>query len=260
MCTVCSTLLHVCRHRQEIAVTQIRPPALVTEYLASGSLHATVDAAAASSDSAACFVCICRHCQEIAVSQVLLPATSLKSVISILLCTFVLCRMFAGTARDCSEPDQATGAGHGVPGQWQPAQPITVTLKPVLPNGAHCRFCTCCLLAVCLSVCRHRQEFAVSQIRPPALVTEYLASGSLRAAITRRADFLSRDSVRIKLALDAARVSAHVFYKWCSTVLVAALAWACCGSCVQISRDSMRIKLALDVARVSSRHSDICAD
>ncbi|KAF6261784.1 hypothetical protein COO60DRAFT_1699613 [Scenedesmus sp. NREL 46B-D3] len=37
------------------------------------------------------------------------------------------------------------------------------------------------------------------------LVTEYLASGSLRAAITRRADFLSRDSVRIKLALDAAR-------------------------------------------------------
>jgi hypothetical protein len=55
--------------------------------------------------------------------------------------------------------------------------------------------------------CRHRQEIAVSQIRPPALVTEYLASGSLRAAITRRADFLSRDSVRIKLALDAARVS-----------------------------------------------------
>uniref|UniRef100_A0A383V2H6 Protein kinase domain-containing protein n=1 Tax=Tetradesmus obliquus TaxID=3088 RepID=A0A383V2H6_TETOB len=52
---------------------------------------------------------------------------------------------------------------------------------------------------------RHRAEVAVSQIRPPALVTEYLASGSLRAAITRRADFLSRDSVRIKLALDAAR-------------------------------------------------------
>lgn len=47
----------------------------------------------------------------------------------------------------------------------------------------------------------------MSQIRPPALVTEYLASGSLRAAITRRADFLSRDSVRIKLALDTARVS-----------------------------------------------------
>lgn len=47
----------------------------------------------------------------------------------------------------------------------------------------------------------------MGQIRPPALVTEFLASGSLRAAITRRADFLSRDSVRIKLALDAARVS-----------------------------------------------------
>eukprot|EP00775_Hariotina_reticulata_P008027 gene8027-8223_t len=52
---------------------------------------------------------------------------------------------------------------------------------------------------------RHRQEMPSSQIRPPALVTEYLASGSLRAAMTRRADFLSRDSVRIKLALDAAR-------------------------------------------------------
>jgi hypothetical protein len=45
-----------------------------------------------------------------------------------------------------------------------------------------------------------------SLIRPPALVTEYLASGSLRAAMTRRADFLSRDTIRIKLALDAARV------------------------------------------------------
>jgi hypothetical protein len=39
-------------------------------------------------------------------------------------------------------------------------------------------------------------------------VTEYLASGSLRAAITRKADFVTRDSVKIKLALDAARVSA----------------------------------------------------
>jgi hypothetical protein len=38
-------------------------------------------------------------------------------------------------------------------------------------------------------------------------VTEYLASGSLRAAITRKADFVTRDSVKIKLALDAARVS-----------------------------------------------------
>jgi hypothetical protein len=66
-------------------------------------------------------------------------------------------------------------------------------------------------VAASLFTCRHRQEIAVSQIRPPALVTEYLASGSLRAAITRRADFLSRDSVRIKLALDAARVSGQAF-------------------------------------------------
>jgi hypothetical protein len=38
-------------------------------------------------------------------------------------------------------------------------------------------------------------------------VCEYLAAGSLRAAISRKADFLKSDSIRIKLALDTARVS-----------------------------------------------------
>ena len=44
------------------------------------------------------------------------------------------------------------------------------------------------------------------QIRPPALVYEYLASGSLKSAIARKAEFLKSDSIRIKLALDTARV------------------------------------------------------
>lgn len=65
--------------------------------------------------------------------------------------------------------------------------------------------CGCC----CAVSVRHRNEGgAISALRPPALVTEYLASGSLRAAMTRKADFLTRDSVKIKLALDAARVGA----------------------------------------------------
>jgi hypothetical protein len=45
-----------------------------------------------------------------------------------------------------------------------------------------------------------------SSIRPPALVTEYLAAGSLRSALARRADFLRSPVVRVKLCLDCARV------------------------------------------------------
>ena len=53
-----------------------------------------------------------------------------------------------------------------------------------------------------------RQEGSSSSLRPPALVAEYLGTGSLRGAIARRAEFLTKsDSVRIKLALDTARVS-----------------------------------------------------
>lgn len=53
---------------------------------------------------------------------------------------------------------------------------------------------------------RHCKEAPISALRPPALVTEYLASGSLRAAMARKAEFVTKDSVKIKLALDAARV------------------------------------------------------
>lgn len=42
-------------------------------------------------------------------------------------------------------------------------------------------------------------------IRPPALVTEYMAGGSLRGALSRRADFLRSPVTRVKLALDCAR-------------------------------------------------------
>lgn len=61
--------------------------------------------------------------------------------------------------------------------------------------------------ALLLAASRHRNEAHMSALRPPALVTEYLASGSLRAALARKADFVTHDSVKIKLALDAARVS-----------------------------------------------------
>jgi hypothetical protein len=67
--------------------------------------------------------------------------------------------------------------------------------------------CHHCLLQHAFLLFRHRQDSPLCALRPPALVTEYLASGSLRAAITRKADFVTRDSVKIKLALDAARVS-----------------------------------------------------
>ncbi len=51
-------------------------------------------------------------------------------------------------------------------------------------------------------------------IRPPALVTEYLGAGSLRTALSRGADFLRSDVVRVKLALDAARVGARRGVGW----------------------------------------------
>lgn len=67
-----------------------------------------------------------------------------------------------------------------------------------------------CAVPCCVNhICRHRNETPISgPLRPPALVTEYLASGSLRAAIARQAEFiLKSNTVKCKLALDAARVS-----------------------------------------------------
>lgn len=43
-------------------------------------------------------------------------------------------------------------------------------------------------------------------VTPPALVCEYLAGGSLRAAINGHAEFLAPPQAKIKLLLDTARV------------------------------------------------------
>jgi hypothetical protein len=42
-------------------------------------------------------------------------------------------------------------------------------------------------------------------VRPPALVVEYLAHGSLRSAINSRAEWLAAPQARVKLLLDTAR-------------------------------------------------------
>jgi len=43
------------------------------------------------------------------------------------------------------------------------------------------------------------------QIRPPALVQEFMSGGSVRAALSRKADMVRSPAARIKLALDTAR-------------------------------------------------------
>jgi hypothetical protein len=43
-------------------------------------------------------------------------------------------------------------------------------------------------------------------VRPPALVCEYLANGSLRSAINAAAEWLAAPQAKVKLMLDTARV------------------------------------------------------
>lgn len=50
-----------------------------------------------------------------------------------------------------------------------------------------------------------RSSMMPGMVRPPGLVCEYMAGGSVRAALNRRADFLRPAAVRLKLALDTAR-------------------------------------------------------
>lgn len=68
----------------------------------------------------------------------------------------------------------------------------------------------------------HRFEPRPGAVRPPALVTEYLGAGSLRGAVVRKADFLKSNSVRIKLALDTARVSKYTHKIVCAVCVVCA--------------------------------------
>lgn len=51
-----------------------------------------------------------------------------------------------------------------------------------------------------------RRLLAKSLVRCPALVFEYLSGGSVRGAMKRKAGFLQPPLVRLKVALDAARV------------------------------------------------------
>lgn len=50
------------------------------------------------------------------------------------------------------------------------------------------------------------QRAAGSLLRPPALVCEYMGGGSLKSAISRRADIVAGVLTRVVLALDAAKV------------------------------------------------------
>jgi len=52
---------------------------------------------------------------------------------------------------------------------------------------------------------RNAASMAPGLMRAPALVTEFMGAGSLRAALTRRDEFLRSNAVRVKIALDAAR-------------------------------------------------------
>ncbi|KAI3433344.1 hypothetical protein D9Q98_003162 [Chlorella vulgaris] len=50
-----------------------------------------------------------------------------------------------------------------------------------------------------------RSGVAPGVVRPPALVTEYMAGGSLKMALARRADIVAGPLTRVVLALDAAK-------------------------------------------------------
>ena len=45
------------------------------------------------------------------------------------------------------------------------------------------------------------------QVRPPAIVTEYMSGGSLRSALSRRLEWVQGGLTRLLIALDAAKVT-----------------------------------------------------
>ncbi len=49
---------------------------------------------------------------------------------------------------------------------------------------------------------------ATVQVRPPAIVTEFMSLGSLRSALSRRAEAVQHPVTRLLIALDAAKVDA----------------------------------------------------
>ena len=61
------------------------------------------------------------------------------------------------------------------------------------------------LLKLRLSVMCAGHARGALQVRPPALVCEYLAAGSLRAAISHDAPWLKQPLAKVKVLLDTAR-------------------------------------------------------
>jgi len=46
-----------------------------------------------------------------------------------------------------------------------------------------------------------------AEIRPPAIVTEYMREGSLKGALQRKADIVQGSLMRLLIAMDAAKVT-----------------------------------------------------
>ncbi len=57
----------------------------------------------------------------------------------------------------------------------------------------------------CSGICC-RGDLSCWQVRPPAIVTEYMSGGSLRGALSRRLEMVQGSLTRLLIALDAAKV------------------------------------------------------
>ena len=56
-------------------------------------------------------------------------------------------------------------------------------------------------------------------VRAPAIVTEYMAQGSLKGALSRKAEIVQGALIRVIIALDAAKVGARLpGLHWCCSM------------------------------------------
>ena len=59
-------------------------------------------------------------------------------------------------------------------------------------------------------------------VRAPAIVTEYMAQGSLKGALSRKAEIVQGALIRVIIALDAAKVGASLSaLRWCCSICLA---------------------------------------
>lgn len=72
-------------------------------------------------------------------------------------------------------------------------------------SRARCEPFVCCLCS-CAGAAGPGQGSEGRHPPAPAIVTEYMAAGSLRVALSRKADWLSSGMAKVKVMLDAARV------------------------------------------------------